>query len=50
MDTIFDPSMWAHPGHTQAQGLMALALLLAAGSVGLASAVASRLRLIPLRR
>jgi hypothetical protein len=49
METFFDPSVWAHPGHGQAQGFMALTLLLVAASFGVATAAATRLRLIVAR-
>jgi hypothetical protein len=48
METITNPDLWSHTGHGQAQGLMALTVLIVMGTAvvvsSVVSAVMSRLR------
>jgi hypothetical protein len=44
MRTLTNPQLWAHPGHGQTEGVVALVVLLFLSGSALASATAHRFR------
>jgi hypothetical protein len=43
METFLNPQSWAFPGHGEPQGMLALAILVIAGCLTVASTIRSRL-------
>jgi hypothetical protein len=49
METLLNAQLWSHPGHGEPQGMIALAMLVVVGVLGLASAAKTRLRPVLLK-